>query len=242
MRLARVERGQRVTAPDHVYAALRDAIVFATVEPGQQLSENELARMTGVSRTPVREALVRLRDDALIEIVPQLGTFVARINPRAVADAQFVRESLECAAIRVVALRANANDVRVLRGIVRSQRKALAANALDLFYELDDALHQSFCELSEHRIAWSLSQRAAAHLNRIRHLSIANAGYVAKMVDQHKAVIDAIARADPDASERLLRDHLRAVLSGIPQLLESRAEYFEPHGSAVRLADFFPGH
>src|SRR5436305_1999373 len=83
-----------------VYARLRDAIVAAELEPGRRLSENELAAWLGVSRTPVREALVRLRDDRLVEIVPQLGTYVSRIGVQAVADAQFIREALECAAIR----------------------------------------------------------------------------------------------------------------------------------------------
>src|ERR671936_1621606 len=100
------ERRTGVPARTQVYAALRDAIVRAELEPGRRLSENELASWLGVSRTPIREALVRLRDERLVEIVPQLGTFVSRISPQAVADAQFVREALECAAVRAAAARA----------------------------------------------------------------------------------------------------------------------------------------
>jgi len=62
------------------YAALRAAIISGELQPGRQLSENELAARLGVSRTPIREALVRLRDERLVEIVPQLGTFVTRIS------------------------------------------------------------------------------------------------------------------------------------------------------------------
>ena len=94
---------------------LRDAIVAAQLEPGRQLSENELAALLGVSRTPIREALQRLRDDRLVEIVPQLGTFVTRISENAVADAQFVREALECAAVRGAALRARDQDLAASR-------------------------------------------------------------------------------------------------------------------------------
>jgi DNA-binding FadR family transcriptional regulator len=84
-RLDRLTRGEHstVSARVQVYAALREAIVRAELEPGRQLSENELAGRLGVSRTPVREALVRLRDERLVEIVPQLGTFVTRISARA---------------------------------------------------------------------------------------------------------------------------------------------------------------
>src|SRR3954471_1060919 len=96
-------RVQGVPARERVYDALREAIVSAELEPGRRLSENELADLLGVSRTPVREALVRLRDDRLVAIVPQLGTFVTLIGSDAVADAHFVREALECSAVRIAA-------------------------------------------------------------------------------------------------------------------------------------------
>src|SRR5215217_8501643 len=101
MRIALHDRVNGLTTGDQVYVALREAIVSAELEPGRRLSENELADALGVSRTPVREALVRLRDERLVAIVPQLGTFVTLISPDAVADAAFVREALECSAIRL---------------------------------------------------------------------------------------------------------------------------------------------
>ena len=90
------------------------------LEPGRQLSENELAALLGVSRTPIREALVRLRDERLVEIVPQLGTFVTRIATPAVADAQFIREALECAAIRRAAELATEDDIAALEDNLRA--------------------------------------------------------------------------------------------------------------------------
>src|SRR3954465_11416261 len=111
-------------ARDQVYDRLRASIVTAELEPGRQLSENELAGRLGVSRTPVREALVRLRDDRLVEIVPQLGTFVAPISDRAVGDAQFVREALECAALRAAAPRVTAEDLDALEQNLAAQERA----------------------------------------------------------------------------------------------------------------------
>src|ERR1044072_2785086 len=91
-----LRRDRDAPTPVQAYQTLRDAIVRVDIVPGQQLSENELAAQLGVSRTPVREALARLRDEQLVHVVPQLGTFVSRISPAAVGDAQFVREALEC--------------------------------------------------------------------------------------------------------------------------------------------------
>src|SRR3954447_18323095 len=106
MRIALGERASGVSARDQVYLALREAIVSAELEPGRRLSENALGDALGVSRTPVREALARLRDERLVAIVPQLGTFVTLLSPQAVADAAFVREALECAAVRLATERA----------------------------------------------------------------------------------------------------------------------------------------
>src|ERR1700757_1617307 len=93
----RATRTTRVEA----YEALRASIVSLQRAPGQRLSEAELARDLGVSRTPVREAIIQLRADGLVEVTPQRGSFVSKISLRNVREAQFAREALECAAVRV---------------------------------------------------------------------------------------------------------------------------------------------
>jgi GntR family transcriptional regulator, rspAB operon transcriptional repressor len=218
---------RRGPARARVYATLRDAIVSAAVEPGRQLSENELAAWLGVSRTPIREALQRLGEERLVAVVPQLGTFVTRISTTAVGDAQFVREALECAAIREAARRARDEDVAALEAIVASQEETRAAADFDRFYVLDDALHRALCDLSGHGIAWSLSQRASGHLNRVRHLSLPIPSYLGEMIEEHRAVVAAVSAHDPDAAEQALRHHLRMVLSSLPAIRAQHPEYFE---------------
>jgi DNA-binding GntR family transcriptional regulator len=215
-----------------VYAALRDAIISVRFAPGRQLSENELAEWLGVSRTPVREALVRLQDDRLVEIVPQLGTFVTRISVSAVADAQFVREALECAAVRLAAERATREDVAALKGIIA--RQAEVGTDFGRWYVLDDELHAALCALSGHDIAWTLVQRADAHLNRVRRLSLPQPRYVQEMVAEHRLVVRAIERGDADAAEEALRHHLRMVLSGLDALRAEHPDYFEDEPSEPR--------
>src|SRR3954451_7331153 len=131
--IALSERRGGNTARARVYANLRDAIVRADLAPGRQLSENELAASLGVSRTPVREELQRLRDDRLVEIVPQLATFFSPIPTRAVADAQFIREALECAAVRAAAPRVTAEDVEALEQNLAAQDRARDSADFDAF-------------------------------------------------------------------------------------------------------------
>ncbi|QEC50332.1 GntR family transcriptional regulator [Baekduia soli] len=227
MRIALGERASGGSARDQVYLALREAIISAELEPGRRLSENELAELLGVSRTPVREALVRLRDERLVAIVPQLGTFVTLISTEGVADAAFVREALECAAIRLAAQRAGEDALAELQANLAAQDRAQAAGDAEAFDGLDEALHRSLCELSGHEIAWDLSRRANGHLDRVRRLSLPEPGYLGEMVAEHRQVVAAVAAGDPDRAEEALRHHLRMVLSGLGHIRAAHPDFFE---------------
>jgi DNA-binding GntR family transcriptional regulator len=225
--LSAVRRRNGIRTPMQVYSALRDAIVRAELAPGQKLSENDLAGRLSVSRTPVREAIARLREERLVEVVPQLGTFVAPISAQAVADAQFIRESLECAAVRLAAERSTEDDVAALEENVRAQERARDSDDFDAFYALDDAFHQQISHLSGHPMVWSISQRAKGHLNRVRRLSLPFGGYLASMVEDHRAITTAIGRHDADEAELAMRYHLRMVLREVPQLRTNHPEFFD---------------
>jgi len=221
------ERRSGVPARTQVSATLRDQIIRAELAPGRQLSENELAARLGVSRTPIREALVRLRDERLVAIVPQLGTFVSRISPQAVSDAQFIREALEVAAIRQAATLASEDDVAALEENLRAQERADERADFDAFYVLDDDFHRMLCDLSGHATVWAVSQRAKGHLNRIRRLSLPMPSYLGEMIAEHRGVVAAVAAHDADEAEARLRHHLRMVLREVPQIRAQHPDYFE---------------
>ena len=228
MTLRLIDRGRPAITRHQVYVTLREAITTAHLVPGRRLSENELARQLGVSRTPIREALALLREERLVAIVPQLGTFVTRVSPAAVADAAFVREALECSAVRLAAERIDAAALGELQANLAAQEQADAA----AFDGLDDDLHRTLCEAGGHPIAWSLAHRANGHLDRIRRLSLPDPEYLREMVDEHHDVVAAVARRDADAAERALRHHLRMVPSLLGALRERHPDYFEQEEAA----------
>ena len=221
------ERTAGTSARDQAYAALRRAIVGAELEPGRRLSENQLAELIGVSRTPVRDALARLRDERLVAIVPQLGTFVTFIDEEAVADAHFVREALEVGAVRIAAKATTPEAVHALRANLVAQEHAVAADDAEAFARLDDDLHHLLCDLSGREVAWRLSERTRGQLDRVRLLSLPEAGYRGQMLAEHRAVVDAVAANDAPRAERELRHHLRMVLSSLPAIRETHPEYFQ---------------
>jgi len=170
---------------------------------------------------------VRLRDERLVAIVPQLGTFVSYISPQAVSDASFIREALECSAIRETALKATEDDVAALEENLRAQERADERGDFDAFYVLDEEFHRVLCDLSGHATVWAVSQRAKGHLNRIRRLSIPMPTYIGEMIVEHRDVVAAVAEHDPDLAEERLRHHLRMVLREIPQIRSENPDYFE---------------
>jgi DNA-binding GntR family transcriptional regulator len=227
MRIDRVRRTSGGPASRQAYRAIREAIIVAELEPGQRLSENELAERLAVSRTPIREALIRLRDERLVQIVPQLGTFVTRISTAAVEDAQFIRESLECAAVRLAATRASSADLAALDAFVRRQAEVVEHGDYERFAVLDDEFHAALCELADRPVAWEVAQRVKGHLNRVRRLSLPQPNYLDEMVSEHRSVLEAMVQRDPDGAEATLRHHLRMVLSALPMIRSEHPEYFE---------------
>src|SRR5690242_15180309 len=121
----RPSRTTRVEA----YDALRASIISLQRTPGQRLSEAELARELGVSRTPVREAIIQLRAEGLVEVAPQLGSFVSKISLRSVREAQFAREALESAAVRAAAQRLDGATAERLRQNIAADRKSTRLNS-----------------------------------------------------------------------------------------------------------------
>jgi len=227
VRIETLDRTAGQTTSDQVYLALREAIVSAELTPGLKLSENELAGELGVSRTPVREALARLRDERLVAIVPQLGTFVTLISPRAVADAAFVREALECAAVARPVSRIGDEQADELRRNLGAQERARASGDERAFDRWDEEFHRRLCDYSGHLIAWVLSRRANGHLDRVRRLSLPDPSYLSETLAEHHAIVAALAAGDSSAAETALRHHMRMTPANLPRLREQYPDYFE---------------
>ena len=105
-----------------VFRELRSAIVMMVFQPGQALSEKEIADQFGVSRQPIREAFIKLSEAGLLSIRPQRGTYVVKISTRQVYDVRFVREAVEVAVVRKAALELPAADIDALRATIDAQR------------------------------------------------------------------------------------------------------------------------
>ncbi len=221
---AAAARGPRL---HDVYDVLRRAILNGELRPGDALSETKTAAQFGVSRTPVRDAIRRLSDDGFLRVIPQVGTYVAPIQLAAVADSQFVRETLECRTIRLAAERLDPTQAATLDRHLAAQERAVAANDADAFFAADEAMHADLIRIAGRPAVWNLILDVKAQLDRVRCLSLQSADWLAMIFEQHRSIIDRARAQDADGAEEAMRAHLRTVFDAIERIAATNREYFE---------------
>lgn len=207
------ERDEAIIPPDRrtIHEILRRDIVALRLRPGERLSENELAARFGTSRGPVREALIRLVEDGLIEVLPQRGSFVSRIALSAMERARFVREALEVAIVRRAAERGIPPATRALAEDLLGEQ-AECRDDPERFTESDDRFHRAFAEGTGLASVWAIIEREKAQFDRIRYLSLPAVTPVDVLIGQHRAILAAVLARDPAAAEEAMRGHMAEVL------------------------------
>jgi DNA-binding GntR family transcriptional regulator len=221
------------TTAARVYAALHADIIAMRLPPGATLVEKDLCRTFGVSRTPVREALLRLAEENLVDIYAQIGTFVSRIAAPAVRDAMAMRQALESVTAKHAALNADPIAVRALRRLIATQRECAAAKALAEFHAADEALHQAIAEIAGHPNFWRVIKREKAQIDRFRLLTLPIPDRPARVVAEHNAIVEAIAERNPPAAEAAMRSHLDSVLPVFDEIRSAHPDFFEPEPEAA---------
>jgi DNA-binding GntR family transcriptional regulator len=201
-----------------VYEAIKREIVRGDLAPDSQLSEADLSDRFGISRTPVREALIRLAEDEMVKIVPRVGTFVAPISIEFVLEAQFLREHIECALMADVCRHITPQDVTRLSAIVERQKKLSRDVDKDGFLALDEEFHSTLAAISRHPGAWRIIQQSKAHLDRARYLSFQMPLHMGEIAAQHERIVDALRRRDASTARAAMRIHVREILATIEKI------------------------
>jgi DNA-binding GntR family transcriptional regulator len=216
---------ERALVPS-LYRDLRERIVSVALAPGEAVSEGRVAETYGVSRTPVREAFKRLAEDGLLEVVPQVGTFVARIDLRLVRDNHFVRETLECRIVEVAAGRIDDAGRALLRDSLARQRRAIADHDAGAFFRADEDLHELLAGIAGHRSAWQVIHAAKAQLDRVRRLSLASGSRSRLRMGEHRAIAERVIDGDGPGAAEAMRAHLGTIFDAIANIAQEHAHYF----------------
>ncbi len=218
-------RLSRETGRQYALRVIRDNIVRLALPPGSLISESELAAQLGLSRTPVREALIELSQDRLVVVAPQKRSMVAPIDEALVEEARFSRSVLECAVVELVCARADEADLRDLRENVRLQAFYRENNRIAPIMELDNRLHAQLFRIARMEDVYRMVARLAVHFDRVRTIALHDIRDLS-IIEDHDAIVEAIARRAPEEAKAVMQRHLNRGSVDIVAIRQRFPQYF----------------
>ena len=212
---------------EYIYKTLKKNIIEIKLKPGENITEKGIAETFGVSRTPVREAFIKLTQEGLLEVYPQRGTQVSLIDLDRVEEARFTRENLEKAVIKIACQEFPSNLLFELRSNLNAQNFcAKEKNYLRLFY-LDEEFHRIIFEGCNKERIWFLINQISLDFNRTRILKLSSNFSLDKILLQHQKIVKAIMESRPIDGEKTIEEHLNRIDIDFNKLKLSYPSYFK---------------
>ncbi|NVK54019.1 MAG: GntR family transcriptional regulator [Alteromonadaceae bacterium] len=197
------------------------------LQPGQLISETALAGQFGVSRTPVREALIKLSSQGFVEVRPQRGTYVTKLSMENILEARFIREALEVSIVSFLADHPNPDIIADAEQIIIEQENAAASDDALLFKALDDNFHQLLASTTGYQRLAGMIEEEKAHIDRVRTLSLNVSGQYNRVLTQHRAIIQALKSGNANNAVHAMSTHLREIYNVLETLPAEHPEYFD---------------
>lgn len=208
--MVKLEKRSLRSVQDVVYSALRGSIINLNLAPGTVISETEISLKFQVSRTPVREAFLRLSREGLLEVIPQKETVVSLIDPARVKQEFFLRENLETAVLEPFLLNGGNRYFPELESLIASQTDALPGKSCTDFINYDDRFHEVFFEAAGQQLSWEVLASMSGHYHRIRMLTLLIEGIADGngKINEHRKILAALKKGDPEKARKMLYLHL----------------------------------
>jgi DNA-binding GntR family transcriptional regulator len=202
-----IDRNPKESARDYAFRVIKENIISLNLIPGSMVSENELAAELGLSRTPVREALIELSKSKVVEIYPQKGIYISLIDTDLVEEDRFLRLVLETAIVKTACDMATKEDLDALEANLKLQGFYLQNPAPNKLLNLDDQFHELLFSICKKERIYALINSTSIHFDRIRSLSLVTIKDI-KIVSDHQGILDAIQNRDYEAGEAIMIKHL----------------------------------
>ena len=219
-------RGGRPTTVQQIYADLRHLIIDLSIKPGTVINKREIAERFGVSQTPVREALMLLEGEGLVDIFPQSRTAVSYIDIQNAREAHFLRLSVEIEVARVLSQAVDKQDLADLNAWVERQETELHIDNQTAFKLADNSFHNEMFRLAGVEGLTQIIDRRRGHYDRIRGLYLLVEERRHIVIREHRAIFAALESRNPAAAEGAIRAHLGKSLAIVDQIRDRYPEYF----------------
>ena len=212
-------------AKEYALRVLKKNIITLELQPGSQISENELSSALSLSRTPIREALAELAKVKLIEIVPQKRTSISLIDYDLVEEASFMRYPMESAVIERVCQLRTEQDLICLEENIALQKVYFQNGLKDRLFEKDNEFHRAFFEMTHNLEIFQLMQNLEVHFDRVRSLFVNNIQELG-IVEEHEAIVQGIKNRDAAYTKAQLQAHLNRYKVDATELQRRFPDYF----------------
>ncbi len=213
---------ERHNLRDQVYDILKRRIILREIKPGKKINEEELAESLGVSRTPIRETLLRLEHEGIVEIISRRGAFVISQSNKKVIDLLHVREALEGLVVRL----ATENMDQDLIDRLRHCLKEISAtdkrdDRLLKYTPADVEFHALLLEACDNDLLVSMMETVNAHLQMVRLRTVGLPGRPEQTVREHYKILEAIEQENPTHAEKSMRKHVESVRKDVEKNITS---------------------
>ncbi len=215
-----------------VYEVLRKRIITLEFKPGATISKAVLAESMGISQTPVREAILRLEEEGLVDVFPQSRTMVTLLDLRQARELQIMRSAIESQLAKAIASKADEQLIDTLADTISTQAAALKSEDFEAFAKADAAFHEAqyhFCDVAG---LWDVVTRRRGHMDRFRRLHLPVHDKERQVLSEHRKIFKAIRSKKPDAAEEATRYHLSRTFAVTDQIVNAFPEYFLPETGA----------
>ena len=216
---------RKLLVTPQIYELLHEAIVLLRILPGQQIKEKDIAKQLEVSRTPIREALLRLEEDGLVEIFPQRGTYISKISVEAVYESQFIRETIECATVKYVVNNGTDELFEKIYKINEEYRNSLKFKDQIIFYKLDENFHRTIANFCYERRLWGVINFVKSDMDRVRLLSLKVPQRPFEVIQEHENIYDYIIKRDEFGAVKAIQNHLNYIFKEIVNVQKNYPDF-----------------
>lgn len=223
--MERLDRQPAENARSYALRVLLHNIISLELAPGSSVSENELSLALDISRTPVREALIELGKMGLVDIQPQRGSYITKIDYELVEESRFMRLVLENAVLKLVCGGISQEYTNRLADNLKEEAQCLKTEAYARLFELDTDFHRIlFLSVGKGR-TYGIIHSQMVHFDRLRALSLKSLK-PDKIVEDHENILYSISRRDSELAEMLMTRHLTRHRVEKSDLLKLYPDYF----------------
>ena len=198
-----------------VYQRLKESIVRGEISPGSKLVETQISQKLGVSRTPLREAISRLGQEGLLEVIPRHGTFVRKQSVNEILESLEIREALEGLAARLAARHATPEIVQKMKSCFSDFSPKNVEKSIKEYAQQNVRFHHLVIQASQNRRLIGLIRNLFDQMDMVRLHTIVLPGRARNSLAEHREIIRLIEKKKGDLAEKLLRFHIRGLRKAV---------------------------